>query len=149
MIENSDVEFVKQRLWNINHTGYPVTNDDAHKSSLYLHIELTKFRRIEIPQGYEVDHKDRNKLNALKDNLRVATPHQNSRNKGLLKNNTSGTSGVGKITNTDSISWYAAWVIDGKTFTKRFNSKEYGEENAKAMAVAYRKEMEIKHNLIF
>lgn len=48
----------------------------------------------DIPEGYELDHKDRNKLNNRIDNLRLATPSQNQSNRAKGKNNTSGFKGV-------------------------------------------------------
>jgi HNH endonuclease len=42
----------------------------------------------------EIDHQDTNKLNNKIRNLRLAKRNQGSRNRGLLKNNTSGVTGV-------------------------------------------------------
>lgn len=48
----------------------------------------------DIPDGYQIDHKDENKSNNNIDNLRLATQGQNKMNRGKFKNNTSGYKGV-------------------------------------------------------
>ena len=50
------------------------------KQKMLLHKFLVHLSGREIPDGYQVDHKDRNKLNCLDDNLRVCTPSQNNQN---------------------------------------------------------------------
>ena len=45
-------------------------------------------------KGFEIDHRDMNRLNNQKSNLRIATTSQNRSNRGKTKNNTSGFKGV-------------------------------------------------------
>ena len=47
-----------------------------------------------IPSDMEIDHKDMNRLNNRRSNLRCVTHQQNQVNQGLQKNNTSGYAGV-------------------------------------------------------
>ena len=49
------------------------------------------------PYKKEVDHRDENKLNNKKSNLRVCIRSQNKHNVGKFKNNTSGFKGVGLV----------------------------------------------------
>lgn len=47
-----------------------------------------------VPEGFEIDHKDRDKANNRRSNLRLATKSENGRNRGPQSNNTSGVKGV-------------------------------------------------------
>jgi hypothetical protein len=58
----------------------------AKWETVYLHKIIIKRMNIEIPDGWLVDHIDRNKLNNSRSNLRVATNRQNSINKNLKPN---------------------------------------------------------------
>ena len=62
---------------------------------------------------FQVDHADNDGLNNDPLNLRVAVQQQNSRNRGMQKNNTSGCKGVTRIKNRGK--WEAKIQIDGKT----------------------------------
>lgn len=57
------------------------------------------------PEGMAVDHKDRNPLNNLRENLRICTKTQNQQNSTLQINNTSGY--VGVMFNKNSLLWRA------------------------------------------
>ena len=59
-----------------------------------------------------VDHRDGNGLNNCRYNLREATPAQNSKNRRLNKNSTSGFKGVGWDKRINR--WYARIQVDGK-----------------------------------
>lgn len=49
---------------------------------------------MNAPDGVEIDHKEGDKLNNQKSNLRFCTTTQNNRNVGHRKNNTTGYKGV-------------------------------------------------------
>lgn len=60
---------------------------------IYLHQEVA--RRMGVAkEGFEVDHRDGNRLNCRRANLRVATHAENCRNTALRRDNTSGVRGV-------------------------------------------------------
>lgn len=66
-------------------------NGLVHRQGLYLHKLIVK-----ALYGYvgEVDHKDRNRLNNRRDNLRPATRSENMMNQGLKSTNSTGYKGV-------------------------------------------------------
>jgi hypothetical protein len=64
------------------------------------------------PPGYEVDHRDEDKLNNRRSNLRLATRSQNKMNEGPHRNNRSGARGVSWESQTGK--WRATLRIDGR-----------------------------------
>lgn len=70
---------------------------DKGMSALKTHIPKTsKIVSMHHMLGFEnCDHKDRNELNNLESNMRLATIQENARNHNKQKNNTSGVTGVG------------------------------------------------------
>ena len=94
------------------------------------------------PNNYDVvDHIDRNKTNNMFNNLRWCTTSENQRNRSISINNTSGVNGVTKTIN----SWRAIWRDnDHKNCYKSFSINKYGDDQAKILAIAYRKEKEIE-----
>ena len=91
-----------------------------------------------------VDHIDRNKQNNNITNLRWVTFSENQRNSNKYKNNTSGISGVHFDKRNQK--WIAQWCDNsgGNQKNKSFTLKDY-PENAKQLAIDYRKKMEEKY----
>ena len=92
----------------------------------------------------QVDHINGNTLDNRLDNLRWVTPSENIRNRIKTKSNNSGIVGVyflkGKY---ECDYWVAHWTkFNGKLCQKLFSIKKYGYEQAKQLAIDYRKEME-------
>ena len=71
---------------------------EENKKRVTLHCLL-----LDPPTGYEPDHIDRNGLNNCRSNLRIVTRSQNSSNRRLRSDNTSGYKGVRK----DGSKWRA------------------------------------------
>lgn len=80
-----------------------------------------------------------------KDNVRWATPAQQSRNRTMCRNNTSGVTGVyieKRVLENGTlfVSIKAVWVdLEGETHSKSFSVKKYGEEQALLLATNARK----------
>lgn len=101
----------------------------------------------DIPEGFQLDHIDRNRQNNNIDNLRLLVPKENCLNKSKGKNNTSGVTGV----HWDNLGfWRVKWSEGGKTKRKSFvPSKLFPslpEQEAKELAfseaVKFRKNIE-------
>lgn len=90
--------------WYLNNDGYAVNN----QSKMLLHCVL-----MQPPLHLEVDHKDLDKLNNQRNNLRLATFSQNRANRSLQKNNTSGYKGV--VLDKRVGKWGARIKVNGKT----------------------------------
>jgi hypothetical protein len=77
---------------------------------VYLHKEVIGALKNQI-----VDHKDRNKLNSCKSNLRIALPHQNCANASFrkVKKYTKYT-GVFKILSYKKMRWMANLTVNYK-----------------------------------
>lgn len=87
--ENGDVYSLitnKYRKVGINKDGYRYLNIDIYgkKYTFILHQIIWVYFRGPVPEGYEVDHIDNNKLNNSVDNLQLLTPEQNNKKGGLL-----------------------------------------------------------------
>lgn len=96
-----------------------------------------------IPDGYFVDHIDRNRANNNIDNLRLVTHAVNCRNRTKQSNCKSGATGVSKVCNSNGTFYWAATWRDstGKKRIKYFSIKKYGEDEAFSLACEYRKQM--------
>lgn len=87
MVDDEDYETLSKYCWCYDCNGYAVAN--VNGVNTLMHNLL-----VNITQGSEVDHADRNTINNQKYNLRIATKSQNGANRGKNKNNTSGYKGV-------------------------------------------------------
>ena len=88
-----------------------------------------------------VDHKDRDKLNNHKDNLRFVSIADNNRNRGKQKNNTSGYAGIRQ---NEWGNWKACININCKTKSKTFKKIEEAIEWRKNMVELHYNRPEIK-----
>jgi hypothetical protein len=87
----------------------------------------------------QIDHQDRIRNNNRLDNLRLATASQNSLNRGVRKNNTSGFKGVSYAKQTGK--WWARIVVNGsRQSLGLFNSAEEAARAYKAAEALHHKE---------
>lgn len=87
-----DYERVKEHCWNQSDNGYIRTSirENGKKHTVFLHrfvLNITDKKQL-------VDHKDRNKTNCRKSNLRLASSSQNLINQGINPRNKTGYTGV-------------------------------------------------------
>ncbi len=108
----------------------------AHRIIMILHGHCLK--------NLEVDHIDGNRINNVITNLRAVSHCENTRNRALSSNNTSGMHGVyftskfRKNGSTDNY-WCGEWFDStGKKHSKAFNIGTYGDNFAYQLAKQYR-----------
>lgn len=77
LIDKEDVELLKGINWYVNKRGYVVGWCTIKKRILRIHRVIMKVEHITKPI---IDHKDRNKLNNQKSNLRFCTHSENLKN---------------------------------------------------------------------
>lgn len=131
LVDDEDFERVAVHKWCYMTAGYAARSvhvSGKTKKLIYLHRFL-----LQMPDGKRVDHKDGNKLNNCRSNLRLCTQQENMRNTKHYASNTSGHKGVSfdKTTGT----WKAYISIDGKLIhLGRFPTAESAAEYRNAVA---------------
>jgi hypothetical protein len=116
LIDDCD-KSLSQFKWCLSGEGYAVRRLPKRQGGkiVYLH-------RVLLPDAIEVDHKNTDKLDCRKENLRAVTHAQNQQNrKGANKNSRSGVRGVSW--NKRDKCWVAKVEVDGKTHRKSFGRK--------------------------
>ena len=92
LVDDGDYEYLSKWKW-CYHSGYAlgyIQNKVTRKyNKVYIHRVI-----MGVKKGQEIDHKDGDKLNNQKSNLRMATRSENNMNRGIPKNNKSGYKGV-------------------------------------------------------
>lgn|ERR1035437_830838 len=95
IVDDEDFEKLDKFNWQLQSLGYAVRYKRIGVRKLNKRMIILMHRVInKTPDGFETDHRDRNKLNNQKSNLRTVTRSQNQQNIGILKNNTSGYRGI-------------------------------------------------------
>ena len=124
IIDLECVDLVKDYKWYLDSENY-VINSEVGKLHRFL---------MNAPKGMVIDHKNRNPLDNRLDNLRHCTVQQNSMNRSIQCNNTSGVTGVywSKTYNK----WIATIKINGKR-------KHLGYFKEKEDAIEARRQAEI------
>lgn len=105
LIDIEDVDRCKEYKWSLSSNGYVVTR--RKDETILLHRFI-----INPADDNVVDHKNHNRLDNRKSNLREATFSQNGMNKIMLNRNTSGVTGVSWSKRDKCYETYIS--IDGK-----------------------------------
>ena len=95
MVSMDKWPYVSKYQWYLGKSGYPMSYD-LGKMQLHRFV-YTYILKAYPPSNLYVDHIDRNKLNNTDNNLRLATPQENSFNKSTLTNK----KGVKKISDNN------------------------------------------------
>ena len=133
LVDTQDFCRVNSYCWTLNDGGYPIRY--VGRTPIYMHHEI-----IEVPKGFDVDHRNRCNFDCTRDNIRVATTSQN------LFNSTKRVSTVGRLSSSDfkGVMWDSKnnrWEVRitanrKRIFVGRFDSEI---EAAKAYDSAARK----------
>jgi hypothetical protein len=91
LVSLDDLEEINQHKWSFLDGGYAVRNqrEDGKSKMIYMHRQL-----LDAPDDWDVDHKNGDKLDNRRSNLRLCSPSQNAGNQKKRASNTSGFKGV-------------------------------------------------------
>lgn len=128
IVDNEDFDRLNQYRWRLDKDGYAKTTTLKFMHRLVLNLQPN--------DGKRTDHKNRNRLDNRKENLRIATIAQNNQNCGKKPNNTSGYKGI---------SWHKhhnKWISNIRYNGKRihlgyFSNKEDAAATYKNAAIKY------------
>ena len=119
LFDLDDLPIIESRSWYVDKDGYLTS------SYYYLGVlRIIRFHRIVAhpKPGQRVDHKNRNRADNRKQNLRCCSFSENNRNRGLYSTNTSGVTGV--VFDKKRKQWIATKMHDHKRiFICRFPNK--------------------------
>ena len=109
-----EIEKYKWRLLTIENPYVLCNWIDENKNShqLYLHQAIVYLSGQEVPDGYEIDHQDGDKLNCLEENLRICTQSQNQQNRVKQKPGVSNYKGI--YWHSRDKKWYARIILNHK-----------------------------------
>jgi len=125
-----DLDIIQSDVWCYNN-GYAWSS--SRKTG--LHNEIMEY--IPKDRKESVDHRDRDKLNNQRSNLRVVSSSLQNINQKIAKDNTSRIKGF--FFHKKNNSWSAAWQEEeGKRITKSFAVKKFGFDEAKRLAIEAR-----------
>jgi hypothetical protein len=91
LIDDDDFERISENKWKFNNRGYAVRL--THRNKKWKTISMHRII-LNAKDGEIVDHKNGDRLDNRKENLRIASPSQNCWNSKLFVSNTSGYKGV-------------------------------------------------------
>lgn len=126
LVDADDFEAVRGFTWRVNKDGYAQTmmkEADGRAKPVMMHRFVTQ-----APKGVEVDHRDREKLNNTRENLRLATHSQNAANRGRQSTASSIFKGVRR--DKRSGKWHAVVKKNGK----KHRSPAFHHETSAAVA---------------
>ncbi len=131
IVSNSNRALAGSVAGTINYYGYVTITIDGkkHRAARLAYLYMKGC----FPE-HEIDHRDRVNHNDKWDNLRDATPQLNVRNRGVVKSNTSGITGIIKVGKR----WHARITVSRK-------SLHLGCFGSKRDAARARWNAEVKH----
>ena len=146
LIDKEDIDKIQKHKWGIDIDKRENLNRAVAKN-FYIGLLHRYILGLKSDDKLIIDHIDRNPLNNQKSNLRIVDDKLNQQNKNPQKNNKSGIIGVRH--NTRENVWTARIADNNsKRHSKSFSVNKYGHEEAKAMAIAWRKAKEKEYGYL-
>lgn len=141
-IKNSQLRFRIGDVAGCFHksTGYYIVGING-KKSIRVHRVILCILNYDI-NNFFVDHLDGDKTNNKVANLRLTERKENNRNSKIRHDNKTGVCGVfrSKIDRYGRERFVAVWKEGGKSNSKSFSIRKYGESEAFRLACEYRKQ---------
>lgn len=120
LVSDEDYIYLCFSNWSLDPEGYPRETSGPHDRK-HLHKIIAK--RMNLNNEKDIDHKDRNRLNNQRDNLRAASRSQNNGN---------------SLGHSDRLNQYKGVTYDRGKYKAQFLGKHLGRfKTAKEGAIAY------------
>ena len=131
IVDDDDFSRVSQFKWQVNTYGY-ARRTMYNEARIRVDVKMHRFIAGVTDRSIEVDHRNGNKLDNRKENLRLCTHSQNMMNRGANRRNKSGFKGVVK----KGDSWEARIAVN-KIYKHlgRFPTAELASEAYKQAAI--------------
>lgn len=115
-VDDEDYEYLNQFSWHLGLNGYAYRNLNINNTQekFYMHHEIANRMNLQLEWGEEIDHKDRNRLNCRRENLRAASFNQSKMNTTKRRNTSSQYKGV--CWNKRVNKWLARINKDGEQY---------------------------------
>lgn len=121
-IDDEDYEHLSQFTWHLSKNGYVSRSywkSNQTNGTIYMHRLI-----MDAPKGMDVDHKDMNRFNNQKSNLRIATRSQNMAN-SPARSGHSKYKGVSKLANIKlKKPWLSYIRVEGKMYYNGYYETE-------------------------
>ena len=134
LIDKEYTELISSKTWQLQNKRYishSMKNEPTIVLGRWLYTQIHSSHYYDC--YYNVFYKNGNSFDCRLCNLEYKLA-ESATHKYYINNNKSGFVGVSKRDN----SWLARWREDGKKHQQSFSIKKYGEQKAKALAIAVR-----------